>query len=98
MGNIFSIFNSIYNDTCIFCRNKKKNTHNSTPVTMCVITPLSHDYDIQITNSTVNSTANSTANSTTNSTANSTTNSTANSTINSINTTSLITEKQNIKV
>ena len=74
MGNIFSIFNSIYNDNCIFCRNKKNNTSKSPQPAMCVITPLSPDYDIQIITSTTNRVANC------------------------INTTPLVTEKQNIKV
>jgi hypothetical protein len=56
MGNIVSMFNFICTDEYLFGRNKKKDLSKSksksklNAIPMCVITPLSPDYNIQISN------------------------------------------------
>jgi len=45
MGNIYSIFNYIYNETCCVKR-KPKQTQPSHQIPICVISPLSEEYNI----------------------------------------------------
>ena len=55
MGNIYSIFNFIYNEECIFGRKRKPKKEKSntkpiipTDIPMCIVTPLSNVYNINV--------------------------------------------------